>query len=67
MTPIQRFAAWLAAVTLVPPGRPHDGFEPDRPTRKAWPTRAGGSCTRRWTTPARRGGRIRWRGGWWGW
>ncbi len=28
MTPIQRFAAWLAAVTLVPPGRTKDGFEP---------------------------------------
>ena len=28
MTPIQRFAAWLAAVTLVPPGRAQDGFEP---------------------------------------
>ncbi|MFN8469357.1 MAG: hypothetical protein U0X20_27625 [Caldilineaceae bacterium] len=28
MTPIQRFAAWLAAVTLVPPGRAKDGFEP---------------------------------------
>jgi hypothetical protein len=27
MTPLQRFAAWLAAVTLVPPGRPHDGLE----------------------------------------
>ena len=28
MTPIQRFAAWLAAVTLVPPGKAGDGFEP---------------------------------------
>ena len=28
MTPMQRFAAWLAAVTLVPPGRAADGFEP---------------------------------------
>ena len=28
LTPIQRFASWLAAVTLVPPGRANDGFEP---------------------------------------
>jgi hypothetical protein len=28
MTPIQRFVSWLAAVTLVPPGRSHDGFTP---------------------------------------
>ena len=28
MTPMQRFAAWLAAVTLVPPGRANDGLEP---------------------------------------
>ena len=27
MTPIQRFVSWLAAATLVPPGRAHDGFE----------------------------------------
>ena len=30
MSPLQRFASWLAAVTLVPPGRPRDGF--DAPT-----------------------------------
>ncbi len=28
MTPMQRLAAWLAAVTLVPPGRPQDAFTP---------------------------------------
>jgi hypothetical protein len=29
MTPVQwRFAAWLAAVTAVPAGRPKDGFAP---------------------------------------
>ena len=28
MTPMQRFATWLAAVTLVPPGKANDGFEP---------------------------------------
>ena len=28
MTPIQRFVAWLAGVTLVAPGRAGDGFEP---------------------------------------
>lgn len=28
ITPIERFAAWLAAVTLVPPGKTSDGFEP---------------------------------------
>ncbi len=28
LSPIQRLVAWLAAVTLVPPGRSADGFEP---------------------------------------
>jgi hypothetical protein len=40
MTPMQRFAAWLAAVTVVPPGRPHDAFTPIAPAQgvadKGW-------------------------------
>ncbi|MFN8464563.1 MAG: hypothetical protein U0X20_03395 [Caldilineaceae bacterium] len=40
MTPIQRLSAWLAAVTLVPPGRQQDAFVPIAPPQgvadKGW-------------------------------